>query len=329
MDGRLLAQAREEKEDIRRQAVQTDRLRHERAYARVPELQRLDRQIAALIPQAAAAALGGGRSVEDLRRESLDLQARRAELLVENGWPIDYLDGAWECPRCRDTGYVEGRMCSCLKKLYDKALARDLSALLNLGSESFGTFDLGLYDDRPDPASGVSPRAQMETVFGICYDYAVDFGKRRENYLFRGGTGLGKTFLSACIAREVARQGFSVTYVTAVEALAAFEEQKFSHDGETSAKADALVRRMCQCELLILDDLGTEMVTEFSRSALYTLVNTRLLNRKKTVVSTNLTAAQMARRYTPQIMSRLEGEYQVLSFAGTDIRVLKKERGLD
>lgn len=329
MDGRLLALAREEKENIRRQAVRTDRQRHDEVYARVPELRRLDRQIAALIPRAAAAAMDGTRPMEDLRRESLDLQARRAELLVENGWPMDYLDGAWDCPRCRDTGYVRGKMCSCLKKLYDKVQAKDLSALLKLGSESFGTFDLGLYDDRPDPASGVSPRAQMETVFGICYDYALDFGKRRENYLFRGGTGLGKTFLSACIAREVASQGFSVVYETAVGALSAFEEQKFSRDEAAAARAEALVRRMCQCDLLILDDLGTEMVTEFSRSALYTLINTRLLGRQKTVISTNLTAPQMAKRYTPQILSRLEGEYQVLSFAGSDIRVLKKERSLD
>lgn len=325
MDGKLLALARAEKEDIRRRSLETDRLRHRQAYARVPELRRLDEQIAALVPQVAASALGGSVPLEKLRQESLDLQIRRAELLVENGWPIDWLDGAWECPKCRDTGYVEGRMCSCLKRLYDKAQARDLSALMKLGNESFGTFDLGLYDDRPDPVSGVTPRAQMETVFGICYDYALDFGRRRENYLFRGGTGLGKTFLSACIAREVAKQGFSVVYEPAVAALAAFEDQRFSRD----EAADGQVRRMTACDLLILDDLGTEMVTEFSRSALYTLINTRLLGRKKTVVSTNLTAAQMAKRYTPQIVSRLEGEFQVLSFAGSDIRALKKERGLD
>ena len=329
MDGKLLAQAREEKENIRRAAVQTDRLRHETAYARVPELRRLDERIAALVPLAAVAALGNGPDLDRLRAESLDLQARRAELLVENGWPINWLDGAWSCPKCRDTGYVEGRMCSCLKKLYDKAQTRELSELLLLGSESFGTFDLGLYDDRPDPASGVSPRAQMETVFGICYDYALDFGRRRENYLFRGGTGLGKTFLSACIAREVAQQGFSVVYASAVSALTAFERQKFSHDGEEAAQADGKVRRLMGCDLLILDDLGTEMVSEFTRSALYTLINTRLVDRKKTVISTNLSAAEMAARYTPQIVSRLEGEYQILSFAGRDIRLLKKERGLD
>ena len=329
MDGKLLAQARREKEDIRRRSIQEDRRRHETAYARVPALRQLDGQIAALVAQSAASAMGQGRPISELQAESLDLQAKRAELLVENGWPMEWLDGAWDCPKCRDTGYIEGRPCDCLMELYDRARARDLSALMRLGSESFGTFDLGLYDDRPDPMTGVAPRQHMETVFNICYDYALNFRQGRSNLLFRGGTGLGKTFLSACIAREVSQQGFSVVYETAVSAMEAFEAQRFSRDSEDAGRADDQVRRLTGCDLLILDDLGTEMVTEYTRSALYTLVNDRLLHRKRTVISTNLTAAQMEKRYTPQLMSRLEGEYQVLPFVGTDIRILKKERGLE
>ena len=325
MDGKLLALAREEKENIRRQALRTDRLRHREVYARVPEIRALDGEIAALVPRAAAGALGGGASLDELRAKSLELQARRAELLVEHGWPMDYLDGAWDCPRCRDTGYVRGEMCQCLQKLYDQAQAKDLSALLGLGSESFDGFDLSYYDARPDPVSGVSPRAQMETVYGLCKDYAQSFGRSRVNLLFRGGTGLGKTFLSACVAREVARQGYSVVYETAVAAMAAYESARFDRDGDAAGQT----RRMEQCDLLILDDLGTEMVSPFSVSALYTLVNTRLLAGKNTIISTNLTAGQMAKRYSPQIVSRLEGEYQVLSFAGSDIRALKKARSLD
>jgi DNA replication protein DnaC len=148
------------------------------------------------------------------------------------------------------------------------------------------------------------------------------------NLLFRGGTGLGKTFLSACIARVVSDKGYSVVYETTVAALAAFESQKFHSYQEDASQADERVRQLMTCELLILDDLGTEMVTEFSKSALYTLINTRLLNGKKTVISTNLTEADMERLYTPQICSRLRGEYQDLPFVGTDIRKLRKERGL-
>ena len=329
MDGKLLAVAREEKENIRRQAVREDRRRRAEVYAKIPALRQVDSQLTALVARTAAAAMGGGQRLDELRRESLELQARRAELLVEGGWPLDWLDGAWRCPKCRDTGYVEGRMCSCLTELYRQAQTRELSALMKLGSESFDTFDLSLYDSTPDPVSGVAPRTQMEMVFGVCCDYARGFAKSRMNLLFRGGTGLGKTFLSACIAREVAGQGYSVVYETAGAAADAFEkERRFTRDEDTDA-AHALVRRMTECDLLILDDLGTENLSESVRSGLYALVNSRLTARRRTVISTNLTAGEMARRYSPQLMSRLEGEYQVLAFVGTDIRILKKERGLE
>lgn len=330
MDGRLLALARAEKERIRTAAQAETERRRAVVYARDPAIRALDEAIAALMGEAVSAVLGGaGRSMEQLERESLDLQAERAERLVENGWPIDYLDGAWQCPKCRDSGYVEGRACQCLLALYEKEKARDLSALLRLGEESFGSFELGLYSDRPDPATGISPRQTMELVFDTCYDYALGFGPDSQNLLFRGGTGLGKTFLSACIARVVSQRGHSVVYDTAVSALGAFEAQRFARDGAQAAEAEERVRRLLESELVIVDDLGTEMVTEMTKSALYTLINSRLIARKKTIISTNLSARDLARRYTPQIVSRLEGEYQVLSFAGSDIRRIKKERGLD
>jgi DNA replication protein DnaC len=327
MDGRLLAQAREEKEDIRRRSMAEDDRRHKTAYARIPQLKALDGRLAALVGEVAASVMGNGRPVDQIRQESLALQAQRAELLTEHGFPMDWLDGAWACPQCRDTGYVAGKPCACLLELYEKARARDLSALLKLGDERFETFDLTWYDDEPAPGSGVSPRQQMSGVLGFCRDYAERFGKNSVNLLFRGNTGLGKTFLSACIARVVSQKGYSVVYETTVAALAAFETQKFRPGGD-SAQAEERVRQILTCDLLILDDLGTEMVTEFSKSALYTLINTRLLDNKKTVISTNLSETEMARLYTPQICSRLKGEYQDLRFSGTDIRQLRKERGL-
>lgn len=330
MDGRLLGLARKEKERIRNAAVAENERRHAEVYAQVPTLRELDRRIAALMSEAVNHALSGaGRSMDELRRESLDLQAERAERLVENGWPIDYLDGAWQCPKCRDSGFVEGRICSCLQALYEQEKAKDLSALLKLGKESFGSFDLGLYSDRPDSATGVSPREIMEFNFKVCYQYALDFGPDSQNLLFRGGTGLGKTFLSACIARVVSERGHSVVYDTAVSALGAFESRRFARSETDLAEAEDRVHRLLESELVIVDDLGTEMATEMTKSALYTLINSRLIAGKKTIVSTNLSQKELARRYTPQIASRLEGEYHVLSFAGSDIRQIKKERGFD
>lgn len=318
MDGRLLALAREEKENIRSRSLAEDARRRSAAYGRIPELRQIDARLSALVGEMAASAMGGGRPAEEIRAESLELLGRKAELLAENGFAPDWLDGTWQCAACRDTGYVDGRMCGCLKALYERQRARSLSELLKLSSESFDSFDLSYYDCVP------GGREQMELIFQFCRDYAEKFGSGSVNLLFRGDTGLGKTFLSACIARVVSQRGFSVVYATTVEALTAYEDQKFRDD----PTAPERIGRLTSCELLILDDLGTEMVTEFTKSALYTLVNSRLLSGKKTIVSTNLSEADMERIYTPQICSRLAGEYQELPFVGRDIRLQRRERGL-
>ena len=165
----------------------------------------------------------------------------------------------------------------------------------------------------------------MEIVFDTCREYAQSFSDRSMNLMFQGGTGLGKTFLSACIARVVAENGHSVCYDTASSALETFETKKFSRDIQTAENAAVKVERMLDCELMILDDLGTEMPTPMAVSALYTLINTRLVNGRKTVISTNLTDAELLKRYNAQICSRLEGEFTKLPFFGSDIRLLKKE----
>ena len=318
MDGRLLALAREEKEQIRRRSLAEDERRRQAAYARIPALRQIDARLAELVGEVASSVLGGGRPLGKIRAESLELLGQRAERLTENGFAADWLDGAWDCPDCQDTGFVEGRMCRCLRALYDEQRTKDLSALLKLGSESFETFDLSYYDGVP------GAREKMERNLRVCRAYAENFGPSSVNLLFRGGTGLGKTFLSACIARVVSEKGFSVVYATVVEAMAAYEDQKFRDDPDAGEK----IERLQTCDLLILDDLGTEMVTEFTKSALYTLINTRLLAGKKTVISTNLTAGELERAYTQQIRSRLTGEYQDVPFVGRDIRLIRKERGL-
>ncbi len=188
--------------------------------------------------------------------------------------------------------------------------------LLGTGDERFENFDLSLYGEAKE---------SMNIVFETCREYASSFSERSMNLLFQGGTGLGKTFLSACIARVVAQNGHSVCYDTAASALEAFELKKFARDAEAAEKAATRVDRMLECELMILDDLGTEMLTQISVSALYTLINTRLVEGKKTIISTNLTDAELARRYTPQICSRIDGEFLKLPFVGTDIRMIKKE----
>ncbi len=320
LDGKILANARQQLKTIHADNVAEHFLRQEKIYARIPEIARIDArlrsQMSELVGLTIRKSADLGEALKALETESLELQAKKAELLVGHGYGIDYLDDIYSCPKCGDTGYVGGNMCSCLKELYNRELTHELSQLLRSGNERFEDFDLSLYGDAKEG---------MAIVFETCREYAYSFSERSMNLLFQGGTGLGKTFLSACIARVVAENGHSVCYDTAASALEAFETKKFARDAESAEKAAVRVERMLDCDLMILDDLGTEMLTQISISALYTLINTRLVSGKKTIISTNLTDTELARRYTPQICSRLEGEFTCLPFTGTDIRKLKKE----
>ena len=190
-------------------------------------------------------------------------------------------------------------------------------SVLSAGNHDFDTFRLDYYSDKPDPQHRVSPRAVMIRTFEICRQYAATFSKTSGNLLFNGGTGLGKTFLSACIAHSVAGKGFSVAYESAPHLFAKLEKDRF-HPDETSAQQ---VRELTQCDLLIIDDLGTELPGNFVTAALYTLVNDRLLAGKPMIISTNLNISEIKERYSPQIASRLQGSFQLLPFLGEDIRV--------
>lgn len=319
LDGKLLADARDELERIRSANAAERSARIRSLYRRIPELESIDArlrsQMAELVGLALKKDAPPADAVKRLEEESLALQRRKRELLIQNGYPEDYLDEIYSCTDCRDTGYIGGRMCDCLKRLYNRKITSELGVLLKNGDESFERFDLSLYGEYAE---------SMEIVFFTCREYAASFGKNSMNLLFQGGTGLGKTYLSACIARTVAEKGFSVCYDTASSALDAFELRKFARDAETAAAASEKTQRMLDCDLMILDDLGTEMATPMAISALYTLINTRLVNGKKTVISTNCGDAELRRRYGDQICSRIEGEFTKLPFAGRDIRTMKR-----
>ena len=195
--------------------------------------------------------------------------------------------------------------------------------MLDIGSQSFDSFELDWYS--PDRGSlPRSPRENAQRNLNLCRDFAARFRPGRENLLLFGAPGLGKTFLSACIARVVAEKGFSVCYDSASAALESYERAKFGRDTEDGEAAALRVRRMESCDLMILDDLGTEMITPMSLSALYTLINTRLVNGRKMIISTNCSEEELAKKYTPQICSRIAGEFIALPFVGQDIRKLKR-----
>lgn len=327
-DGKLLARARGRLDEIRAANSAEHQRRLTLIYSSVPEIRCIDNKLRAQMTELVRLTVSRkgdiGESLNALKESNIDLQMRRAELLTEHGYPVDYLDDIYSCRVCRDTGVSGTGVCTCLEKLYNRELTEELGTLIRRGDESFESFDLSLYSDRFDPDYNVVPRDAMKLVYNACRKFADSFPNVSSNLLLQGGTGLGKTYLSACIARTAAAKGYSVCYESASLALEAFEKQKFSRDEDEAAAAAKRVERMLDCDLMILDDLGTEMVTQLSLSALYTLINTRLVSKKPTVISTNCSDKELERRYTPQICSRIAGEFLHLPFAGQDIRLAVK-----
>ena len=308
-----LAQAKEDRESENRQHLAE-------AYARVPRLKEIDIQLRRTMAQAAQAAFlqgsDGRELMEKVREENLALQRERARLATEN-FEEGYLDDSPICASCGGSGYVGSTMCECLRELCRQEQKKEISILAG-GKETFSQFRLDYYPDRIDPKYGASPRTIMERNFQNCRRYAATFAPSSGSLLFVGGTGLGKTFLSACIARTVADRGYSVVYETASHLFGKLEKARFSPSEESRREAD----KFSDCDLLILDDLGTEMPGQFVTAALYNLLNDRILDNKPMVVSTNLNVDEMARRYSAQIASRLHS-FQRLTFVGEDIRALK------
>ena len=330
-DANVLRRATQRLEEERRaRSDRAARLRQE-AYEKEPRLAQLDKKLQGTMSQLMAAALRRGEStaqaIQAIRAQNQDIQKERAVLLGAIGLPEDALDDKPACPLCGGTGWRGAQMCQCLKKLCTQEQIRELSKLLDLGEQSFDSFRLYYYSQTPWPGRGASPRENMELVYEVCLNYAQKFGRFYfKNLFLSGAPGLGKTFLSACIARTVSEEGFSVVYDTAGNIFAQFELKKFQRDAQDAQEAKDETRRYLNCDLLILDDLGSELTTQFTQSALYELVNTRLVAGRCTVISSNLSMDEAARRYSPQIASRLAGEYHVLHFFGDDIRLLKKQR---
>ena len=328
LDGSILSRAKQTIARRRQDNENEQRRRTVKIYNEIPKIRTIDEDIRRTMTDVLSAVLNKSpdaqKTVESLGEQNLYLQDERKKALTGAGYPADYLDDKFSCPLCNDTGYVGTKLCSCLMDEYKKEQNREITSLMHLTDESFDTFDLKCYKNEYDETFKANPRQHMSAVFKICKLYAEEFGEGRRNLLMTGAPGLGKTFLSACIARTVANSGkYSVVYRTCGEICTAYENARFSHD-EEQENAKAELARYRSCDLLIMDDLGTELTTAMTIASLYDLINTRLLNGGKTVITTNLKLEAIAARYSPQIASRLSGDYQVLAFCGEDIRHQRK-----
>lgn len=315
-----LAQAKAEREEENAQHLR-------QAYRQVPRLAEIDRALRLTMAKTAQLVFQEGldpkTEFDRIRRENLSLQRER-EWLIEDNFEEGYLDDAPICTICGGSGYVGSQMCECLRELCRQEQRKELTVLTGASQESFSGFCLDYYDGRFDPNLGASPRDIMSMTLHTCKRYAQSFSPKSGNLLLNGNPGLGKTFLSACIARTVADGGYSVVYETASRLFQQLERARFSQDPE----AQALASKYTACDLLIMDDLGSELVTPFVQSALYALINDRLLAGMPTIVSSNLQSQDLSQRYGPAIASRLLGSYRLVTFVGQDIRLQKsREHG--
>ena len=311
-----LAEAREDRESENRQHMA-------QAYEQVPRIREIDMLLRRTMALTARLVFSSGadarEAMEQVKEQNLALQREREYLILEH-FEEGFLDDSPICECCGGLGYVGSNMCECLRELCRQEQKKEISVLTG-GKESFSQFRLDYYSDQYTPAIKTSPRAIMERNFKICRSYAQQFSMNGGNLLFNGGTGVGKTFLSACIARVVADKGYSVVYETSARLFSKLEQARFNGNEENRREAE----KFTACDLLILDDLGTEMPGQFVTAALYSLVNDRLIAGKPMVISTNLNIEEIRRRYSPQIASRMEGSFQLLPFIGEDIRVLKNK----
>ena len=287
----------------------------------IPEIAKIDRELSLTGLEVFSASLSGGDTaskIAEIRAKNESLQARRAELLVANGYPADYSDVKYDCTKCGDTGFVENKMCSCMKEALTLA-GIESSGFANLIKEQgFDNFSLDYYK------KNATHYDIMGKNLEFLKDYANNFdAKKSSSILMMGGTGLGKTHLSSAVAYEVIEKGNDVFYTGAIDLFSQFEIQRFkSYNNEPNE----LIERYFECDLLIIDDLGTEMINQFSVSTLYNLLNDRLSRKKPTIVSTNLSQDEIMKKYTDRITSRMFGEYKIVFFAGTDIRAQKLMR---
>ena len=312
----LLAGAKADKESKYQQNLQ-------QAYAQLPRLKEIDRLLRRSMTAAAQTVFAKGGDareiMEQVKQANLALQKER-EVLIQQQLPAGFLDDSPVCDICGGNGYTGGKMCSCLQALCRQEQAKELAQLTD-GQERFDTFRLDYYPEKIDPNYGASPRKIMEANLKVCKTFAGGFSPDIGNLMFVGGTGLGKTFMSACIANAVADKGYSVVYENAARLFAKLEKERF-HPDEEIFEETADFRN---CDLLIIDDLGTEMSGQFVTAALYNLLTERLTERRAILISTNLNVDEMAKRYSPQIASRLQGNFRRLTFVGQDIRVLQSK----
>lgn len=300
--------------------------RREEIKNKYPEILELDTTIQKLCLNLSMAALMGitdQNELNNIKEEITDLRAKKYEMLVSHGYNPDYLNLHYNCPKCKDTGFIGIEKCSCFKSKLIKLYYKDSDLEEAVKTNNFKNFNINLYPNHKLNDERYTPRKNIEDILEyITGEYLPNFKNSNTNLLFYGNSGTGKTFLSWCIAKELLDKGFLVVYKTSDDLLRALKDIKFNNDTD-------LENLLINCDLLIIDDLGSEQITDFSSTELFTLINKKILKNKKMLISTNLSLPLISKRYSERISSRIIGEFKLFKFFAEDIRIqlnLKRQK---
>ncbi len=296
---------------------------YKKVYETIPEYRSLDESISSLSVEHGKRLLEGDKTaVDNLKNKLAFIRQRKEELLTEAGFPSDYLEPIYLCKDCHDTGYIENEKCHCFKQAIIDLLYEQSNLKGILEEENFSHFSFDFYSSNfVDPKSGLTAKESAKNAYNIAKEFVADFDKKFQNLFLLGDVGVGKTFLTNCIAKELIDQGFSVLYMSASGFFSALADKAF---GKDDIDADNIYDLIHTCDLLIIDDLGTEYTNTFVSSQFFTCINERLLAKRSTIISTNLSLDSLADLYTERSFSRITSNYTMIRLFGDDIRLAMK-----
>ncbi len=291
----------------------------------LPEIVEIDDEISKIGLKLAKSVLLNPSSREDTVKKCKEdietLRLRKENLLKQHNIPLDYLEMKYNCGHCEDKGFLpSGEKCKCLKQEIINEAYKMSNLNKVLSKENFNNFDFNIFSPIRPEGSNISPRENMLDIFSICEKFVLDFNKENdENLLFYGSTGLGKTYMCNCIAKDLLDRGYVVIYQTSFRILEIIEEYKFRKDPNNKLD-DENYKNLFECDLLIIDDLGTELNNSFTSGEIFNIVNTRLVSGKKIIISTNLSPSQLGKTYTQRTLSRILDKFRLIKFIGNDLR---------
>lgn len=303
------------------ESVNAQKKRRDQIYKLIPEFQAIDAEIASVAASHARARIMGTPAA-DIHSAIHALEKKKINLLTDRGYPANYLEPVYYCPDCQDTGFIGDQKCHCFKQAIVDLVYAQSNIKERLEEENFDHFNLDYYSTEKDPQFGISPRENMTYVLDTCKDFIENFDHTFSNLLFYGSTGVGKTFLSNCIARELLDRAHTVIYLSSLSMMEILENHAF-HRTEDENDPEDMYGYILDCDLLIIDDLGTEVSNAFTTSQLFACLNDRLMHKRSTIISTNLSLDDLQDIYSERIFSRLISNYQVTLILGDDIRIKK------